>query len=48
MFRIGCVSFLNSKPLIDPLVSARAGRADVDVHFAVPSQLLGLLQTGSV
>src|SRR5438045_511103 len=50
MFRIGCVSFLNSKPLIDPLVSAHGGKehSDVDVHFAVPSQLLGLLQSGSV
>ncbi len=29
---VGCVSFLNSKPLIDPLV----GRPDVEIHFAVP------------
>ncbi|MGN6366864.1 MAG: menaquinone biosynthetic enzyme MqnA/MqnD family protein, partial [Phycisphaerae bacterium] len=42
--RVGCVSFLNSKPLIDPLV----GRADVAVHFAVPSQLMGLVEGGVV
>ncbi len=39
--QIACVSFLNSKPLIDPLV----GRPDVHIHFAVPSQLLPLLES---
>jgi len=42
--RVGCVSFLNSKPLIDPLV----GRSDVDIRFAVPSALLPLIESGSV
>ena len=37
---LGCVSFLNSKPLIDSLVN----RPDVHVHFAVPSQLLSLVE----
>ena len=35
---IGCVSFLNSKPLIDPLLDDRSAH----VHFAVPSALLDL------
>lgn len=39
-FTLGCVSYLNSKPLIDPLV----GRADVAVTFAVPSGLLPLVE----
>ena len=42
--QIGCVSFLNSKPLIEPLM----GRADVRVHFAVPSKLMGLVESGAV
>ena len=42
--RVGCVSFLNSKPLIDSLV----GRADVRVHFAVPSKLMGMVEGGGV
>jgi chorismate dehydratase len=41
---VGCVSFLNSKPLIDPLV----GREDVEIRFAVPSALLGLVEAGVV
>jgi chorismate dehydratase len=41
---IGCVSFLNSKPLIDAVV----GRPDVRVHFAVPSELLALVEAGTV
>jgi chorismate dehydratase len=41
---IGCVSFLNSKPLIEPLV----GRHDVEIRFAVPSALLGLIESGEV
>jgi chorismate dehydratase len=48
MHKIGCVSFLNSKPLIEPLVQPGKGRPGVHVHFAVPSQLLGLLQSGQV
>jgi chorismate dehydratase len=39
---LGCVSFLNSKPLIEPLV----GASDVQIHFAVPSALLGLVESG--
>jgi chorismate dehydratase len=42
--RLACVSFLNSKPLIDPLV----GRSDVDIHFAVPSKLMDLVEAGTV
>ncbi len=41
---VGCVSFLNSKPLIDMLV----GHADVEVLFAVPSNLLKLVESGQV
>ncbi len=41
---IACVSFLNSKPLIDPLV----GRDNVQVQFAVPSKLLDLIEDGAV
>ena len=41
---LGCVSFLNSKPLIDSLI----GRPDVHVHFAVPADLLGLAEAGTV
>jgi chorismate dehydratase len=44
---IGCVSFLNSKPLIDALIHGPlSGKADV--HFAVPSQLLPLMEAGTV
>jgi chorismate dehydratase len=39
--RIGCVSFLNSKPLIDPLV----GQPDLRIHFAVPSALQQLIES---
>ncbi|HUO10009.1 MAG TPA: menaquinone biosynthesis protein [Phycisphaerae bacterium] len=42
--RVGCVSFLNSKPLIDPLV----GRPDVAIRFAVPSKLMDLVVGGEV
>ena len=41
---LGCVSFLNSKPLIDPLV----GHPEIAVHFAVPSHLLDLFEGGTV
>lgn len=39
---LACVSFLNSKPLIEPLL----GRADVDIHLAVPSKLLEIVESG--
>ena len=42
--RVGCVSFLNSKPLIEPVLA----RNDVEVHFAVPSRLLELVEAGVV
>ena len=42
--RIGCVSYLNAKPLIDGL----EGGADPVVKFDVPSGLLEDLQNGSV
>jgi chorismate dehydratase len=42
--RIGCVSFLNARPLIDGL----DGGADPLVRFDVPSRLLGDLEAGEV
>jgi chorismate dehydratase len=42
--RLGCVSFLNSKPLIDGLEDGR----DPVVKFDVPSRLLEDLETGAV
>jgi len=44
---IGCVSFLNSKPLIDQVVHGTS-REQVDVHFAVPSKLLELFEAGDI
>ena len=44
MHSLGCVSFLNSKPLIDPVL----GRPDVRVLFDVPARLLGLVESGAV
>ncbi len=41
---IGCVSFLNSKPLIDPILT----EPEIQVHLAVPSALLGLVEAGTV
>ncbi len=41
---IGCVSYLNSKPLIEPLMNNPA----VQVHFAVPAALLDLISRGQV
>ncbi len=43
MVRVGCVSFLNSKPLIDGVEAA-----GVAVRYAVPAELLGLLESGDV
>ena len=43
-FDIGCVSYLNSKPLIEPLMDNPAVR----VHFAVPAGLLDLVSRGEV
>lgn len=42
--RIGCVSFLNAKPLIDGV----DGHADAQVKFDVPSRLLADLESGAV
>jgi chorismate dehydratase len=39
---LACVSFLNSKPLIEAL----AGRPDLDIRLAVPSELLGIIERG--
>jgi chorismate dehydratase len=39
---IACVSFLNSKPLIEPLVSDPRAR----VEFAVPAALLSIMEAG--
>ena len=41
---IGCVSYLNSKPLIEPLLENPA----VKVHFAVPAARLDLVSRGQV
>lgn len=43
-WQIGCVSYLNSKPLIEPMVQ----RSDCRVHFAVPSALLAMLERRTV
>lgn len=43
-WQIGCVSYLNSKPLIEPIVQ----RNDCRVHFAVPAALLGMLEGRTV
>lgn len=45
VYRVGCVSFLNSKPLIDGLEEAAP---DLKVRLAVPSALLELLEGGKV
>ncbi|MFW6031962.1 MAG: menaquinone biosynthetic enzyme MqnA/MqnD family protein [Phycisphaeraceae bacterium] len=42
--RVGCVSFINAKPLIEGL----AGGPDPEVRFAVPAELLGKLEAGEV
>jgi len=44
MVRIGCVSFLNARPLIDGL----DGRDDLSVRYDVPSGLLADLESGEV
>ncbi len=44
MHSIGCVSFLNSKPLIEALLHV----PDVSIRFAVPSHLLDLVEAGTV
>ncbi len=41
---IGCVSYLNAKPLIEGL----QGRLDPAVRFDVPSRMLGLLESNEV
>ncbi len=41
---VGCVSYLNSKPLIEPLLRHPA----VHVHFVVPAALLELMTRGTV
>ncbi len=43
-FELGCVSYLNSKPLIEPLVD----NPRVRVRFAVPAALLGLIEKRQV
>lgn len=44
MHHLACVSFLNSKPLIDPVLS----NPGVRVHFAVPADLLAFFDAGTV
>ena len=44
VLRLGCVPFLNAKPLIAGL----EGRGDVRIVFAPPSRLAGLLRRGGV
>ena len=43
-WQVGCVSYLNSKPLIEPIVR----RSDCRVHFAVPAALLTMLEERTV
>ncbi|MGC8551354.1 MAG: menaquinone biosynthetic enzyme MqnA/MqnD family protein [Phycisphaerae bacterium] len=43
-FNVGCVSYLNSKPLIEPLM----GRDNITVHFAVPSALGAMIENNLV
>jgi chorismate dehydratase len=43
-YQLGCVSYLNSKPLIEPLVDDKR----VAITFAVPSALLGLMNRGAI
>ena len=45
--RIGCVSFLNARPLIEGLEEI-AESSGVRLQFDVPSQLLGRLESGAV
>jgi chorismate dehydratase len=44
VFRLGAVSFLNTKPLIEGL----AEEPGVKLHLAVPAELAGMLQAGCV
>ncbi len=44
MTRLGVVSFLNSRPLVEGL----GARPDVSLRFEVPSRLAGLLDAGTV
>lgn len=41
IWQIGCVSYLNSKPLIEAILD----RPDCQVHLAVPSALLAMIET---
>ena len=45
--RIGCVSFLNARPLIEGL-EEKAESSGMALRFDVPSRLLGLLESGEV
>lgn len=45
-WRVGCVSYLNSKPLIHRLDTEHADR--LTLRLAVPADLLGLLEAGEV
>ena len=42
--RVGCVSYLNAKPLIHPV--EEAGRGSIQVKFDVPAALLDALESG--
>ena len=46
--RIGCVSYLNAKPLIEGLVEEAAGPAELQVRYDVPARLLADLEAGEV
>lgn len=48
VIRIGCVSFLNAKPLIDGLTPDLASADQHQVTFDVPSRLLAHLEAGRV
>ncbi|MCC7146072.1 MAG: hypothetical protein IT443_06465, partial [Phycisphaeraceae bacterium] len=46
--RVGCVSFLNSKPLIDSFEKVSPADRDVQVRYDVPSRLLDDLENSQV
>lgn len=50
MVRLGCVSFLNARPLIEDLTehAAAAGQPALTVRYDVPSRLLADLESGDV
>ncbi len=46
-FRIGCVPYLNAKPLVEWFHSPECD-ADAEVIYAVPSRLAAMLRAGEI